>query len=63
MIDKRRLNLIFFTGGKNKKFDKFMQGTALSPDNLEFLDFLQLDQCKQIFVENKLKINIESGNI
>ena len=40
-----------------------MQGTALSSDNLEFLDFLRLDQCKQIFIENKLKINIESGNI
>ena len=52
-----------FTGGKNKKIDEFMQSAALSPDNLEFLDFLQLDQCKQIFIENKLKINIESGNI
>ena len=30
----------FFTGGKNKKFDEFMQGAAFSPDNLEFLDFL-----------------------
>ena len=52
-----------FTGGKNKKIDEFMQSAALSPDNLEFLDFLQLDQCKQIFIENKLKINVESGNI
>ena len=40
-----------------------MQSAALSPDNLEFLDFLQLDRCKQIFIENKLKINVESGNI
>ena len=40
-----------------------MRGVALSPDNLEFLDFLQLDQCEQIFIENKLKINVESGNI
>ena len=53
----------FFTGGKNKKFDGFMRGATLSPDNLEFLDFLQSDQCKQIFIENKLKINVESGNI
>ena len=36
---------------------------ALSPDNLELLDFFQSDQCKQIFVENKLKINVESSNI
>ena len=34
----------FFTGGKNKKLDEFMRGAALSPNNLEFLDFLQLDQ-------------------
>ena len=53
----------FFTGGKNETFDEFMRGAALSPYNLEFLDFLQLDQCKQIFIENKIKINIESGNI
>ena len=53
----------FFTGGKNKKFDELMQDAALSPDNLEFLEFLQSDQCKQIFIENKLKINVESSNI
>ena len=53
----------FFTVGKNKKFDELMQDAALSPDNLEFLDFLQSDQCKQIFIENKLKINVESSNI
>ena len=40
-----------------------MRGAALLPDNLEFLDFLQSDQCKQIFIENKLKINVESSNI
>ena len=40
-----------------------MGSAALLPDNLEFLDFLQSDQCKQIFIENKLKINVESSNI
>ena len=40
-----------------------MRSAALSPNNLEFLDFLQSDQCKQIFIENKLKINVESSNI
>ena len=40
-----------------------MRSAALSPDNLQFLDFLQSDQCKQIFIENKLKINIERGTI
>ena len=53
----------FFTRGGNKKFYELMRGVALSPDNLEFLDFLQLDQCQQIFIENKLKINVESSNI
>ena len=55
--------LEFFTGGKNKKFDEFMRSAALPPNNLELLDFLQSDQCKQIFIENKLKINIERGTI
>ena len=40
-----------------------MRSAALPPNNLEFLDFLQSDQCKQIFIENKLEINVESGNI
>ena len=40
-----------------------MRGAALLPDNLEFLDFLQSNQCKQIFIENKLKINVESSSI
>ena len=43
----------FFTGGKYKKFDEFMQGAAFSPDTLEFLDFLQSDQYKQTFIETK----------
>ena len=40
-----------------------MRSAALSPNNLEFLDFLQSNQCKKMFIENKLKINVESGNI
>ena len=63
-IDRKMLfEFKFFTGGKNKKFDEFMRGAAFSPDNLEFLDFLQSNQCKRMFIENKLKINIERGNI
>ena len=50
------MNFNFLLGGKRKVH-------TLSPNNLEFLDFLQSDQCKQIFIENKLKINVESGNI
>ena len=39
-----------------------MRGAALSTDNLAFW-LLQSDQWKQIFIENKLKINIERGTI
>ena len=52
-----------FAGWKNNKFDQFMRGAASSPNNIQFLDFLRSNQCKQIFIENKLKINVESGNI
>ena len=40
-----------------------MRGAASSPNNIQFLDFLRSNQYKQIFIENKLKINVESGNI
>ena len=35
----------------------------LSTDSIELLEFLQSDFCKEIFIENKLKIHIETGNI
>ena len=53
----------FFSGGKNKKFDKVMRSIGLSSDNIDFLDFLQSNICKRILISNKLKINIETGNI
>ena len=56
-------NLNFFTGEKNKKFDDIIRGIGPSSNNLDFLDFLQSDQCKQILVNNKLKIHIQTGNI
>ena len=59
---KLRLHLNFLLGGKIKNLMSSCKA-ALSPDNLELLDFFQSDQCKQIFVENKLKINVESSNI
>ena len=55
-------NLNFFTGEKNKKFDDIIGGIGPSSNNLDFLDFLQSDQCKQILVNNKLNIHIETGN-
>ena len=53
----------FFTGEKNKNFDGIIRGIVPSSNNLDFLDFLQFDQCKQILLNNKLKIHIETGNI
>ena len=53
----------FFVGGKNRKFDDHIRGLSLSTDNLEFLDFIQSNQCKRILINNKLKIHIETGNI
>ena len=56
-------NLNFFTGGKNKKIDDIIGGIGPSSNNLDFLDSVQSDQCKQILVNSKFKIHIETGNI
>ena len=52
--DQKLFEFGFFTGGKNQKFNKYIGNFGLSSDNLEFLDFLQSDLCKQI-LENNLK--------
>ena len=44
-------------------FDKYIRNFGLTSDNLEFLDFIQSDYCKEIFERNDLKIHIETGNI
>ena len=53
----------FFTGGSNQKFNSFVQKFGLTTENLEFLDFLQSDYCKEILHSNDLKIHIETRNI
>ena len=53
----------FLTGGANQKFDSFVQKFGLSSNNLEFLDFLQWDYCKEILENKNLKIHIETVNI
>ena len=53
----------FFTGGSNQKFNSFVQKFGLTIENLEFLDFLQSDYCKEILHSNDLKNHIETGNI
>ena len=57
------LEFEFFTGGKNQKFNSFVQKFGLTTENLKFLDFLQTDFCKEILISNDLKIHIETGNI
>ena len=42
----------FFTGGTNKKFDSLVRKFGLSSENMEFLDFLQWDYCKEILENN-----------
>ena len=53
----------FFTGWANQKFDSFIRKFGLWRENMEFLDFLQWDYCKEILENNDLKIHIEAGNI
>ena len=48
----------FFTGGPNSKFDSFVKTFGLTNENLEFVDFLQSDYCKEI-----LQTHIKTGNI
>ena len=61
--DQKLSEFEFFTGGKNLKFDKHIRNFGLSSDNLEFLDFIQSDFCKEILENNDLKTHIETGNI
>ena len=61
--DKKVFEFEFFTGGKNPKFDKYIRNFGLTSDNLEFLDFIQSEYCKEILENNNLKIHTETGNI
>ena len=53
----------FFSGGKNSKFDSFVKKFGLTTENINFIDFLQSEYCKEILQNNNLKIHIETGNI
>ena len=49
-LDKQKISAFeFFTGGFNLKFDSFVRKFGLSSENIEFLDFLQWDYCKEIY--------------
>ena len=53
----------FFTCGVNYKFNSFIKRFGLANKNIEFLEFLQSDYCKEILQSNDLKIHVETGNI
>ena len=53
----------FFSGGKNSKFDSFVKKFGLTTKNINFIDFLQSEYCKEILQNNDLKIHIETGNV
>ena len=53
----------FFSGGQNHKFNSFVKAFGLTTENVNFIDFLQSDFCKEILQTNNLKIHIETGNI
>ena len=53
----------FFTRGKNPKFNSSVKKFGLTNKNIDFVDFLQSDFCKEILLSNDLKIHITTGNI
>ena len=53
----------FFERGQNKEFEYKVNLIGLSTDSIDFLECLQSDLCQEVFIENKLKIHIETGNM
>ena len=53
----------FFNGGENSKFNSFIKRFGLTTENMDFVNFLQSEFCKEILQQNDLKIHIETGNI
>ena len=61
-FDQVTFKFEFYTSGQNSKFDSFVKKYGLTNENLEFVEFLQSDYCKEM-QSNDLKIHIETGNI
>ena len=55
--------LQFFTGGKNKKFENKVNFLVIDQNGRQFLEYLQSDECSEIFKRNKITIYIETGNL
>ena len=43
---------------EKNQFDTYIRNFGLTSDNLEFLDFIQSEYCKEILENNNLKIHI-----
>ena len=61
--DQVTFKFVFFTDGVNHKFNSFVKRFGLTNENIEFVDFLQSDYCKEILQNNDIKIHVETGNI
>ena len=53
----------FFSGRKNSKFDSTVKKFGLTTENIDFIDFLQSEYCKEILQNNDFKFHIETGKI
>ena len=56
-------NINFFNGGESENFYRLLEFIGLSPMNREFGTFLMSYLGRQVLVENKLSIHVESGDI
>ena len=53
----------FFERGQNKEFEDKVKLIDQLTYSIELLEFLQSSFCQELYIENKLKIHINSGNI
>ena len=56
-------NIYFFYGGESDNFYRALEFVGLNPMNREFGAFLMSDLGRQVMIENKLSIHVESGDI
>ena len=55
--------LDFLTCGQNVEPQNRIMWLRIDQDSIDFLAFLLTKICKQLLLRNKLKTNIETGNI
>ena len=64
-VDKGEVpkQLEFFERGQNKEFEDKVKLIGQLTYSIELLEFLQSSFCQELYIENKFKIHIDSGNI